>query len=136
MGKFRVINIQESRELVDYLEYKTVVLTIPNLENYNITNESFLNFQSGIFYELNNLFWDFYNYPLYIRIKKDDNSITYTARITNHYMLKNILKLEEIVNSIFLNFPFKFIKKRRISTDEFIVNKLQKIDINNIEVEY
>jgi len=135
MTQFRVISVEESKELVDCLEYKTVLLTIPNLEKYNITNESFLNFQSGIFYELNNLFWDFYNSPLYISIKKEDNSTTYIARITNHYMLKNVFKLEEVVNNIFLNFPFKTIKKRRISSDEFIINKLQKIDINNMIVE-
>lgn len=135
MEQFRVLDIRESKELVDYLEYRTVVLTIPNLDKYNITNESVLNFQSGIFHELNNLFWDFYNYPLHIRIKKENNTTTYTVRVTNHYTLKNIFKLEEIVNNIFLEFPFKYIKKRKISNDEFIVNKLRKIDINNIEVE-
>ena len=134
MAQFRVLNIQESTELVDYLEYKTVVLTIPNLETYNITNESILEFHSKILYELNNLFWDFYNSPLYIKITKETN-ITYTIRITNRYMLKNIVRLEEVVNSIFLNFPFKTIKKRKNLNDEFIVNKIQKMNINNIEIE-
>jgi len=135
MEQFRVLDIRESKELVDYLEYRTVVLTIPNLDSYNITNESVLNFQSGVFYELNNLFWDFHNYPLRIRIKKENNTTTYTVRVTNNYTLKNIIKLEEIVNNIFLKFPFKYIKKRKISNDEFIVNKLRKIDISSIEVE-
>ena len=134
MAQFRVLNIQESTELVGYLEYKTVVLTIPNLEIYNITNESILEFHSKILYELNNLFWDFYNSPLYIKITKETN-ITYTIRITNRYMLKNIVRLEEVVNSIFFNFPFKTIKKRKNLNDEFIVNKIQKMNINNIEIE-
>lgn len=130
MTEFKVSNIELSSEHIKQLEYKLVILTIPNLEKYNVSHESVLNFQTRLFYELNNLFWDPDNLQIYIRIKNNESYYKYSIRVTNTYNLKNILRLENTVNNIFERFPFKYIsKKRRNTCEEYISYKVQKLNI-------
>jgi hypothetical protein len=130
MVEFKVHNIQETNEFIGYLEHKLVVLTIPNLENYGVSNESVLNFQAKLFYDIDNLFWDPSKSPIYIRIHRDDTYYKYTIRVTNLYNLKNIVNLENVVNSLFKKFPFKYVtKKRRQLSEEYISYKVQKMNI-------
>ena len=131
MTEFNVINIEQKNEFIGYKEYKLVILTIVNLESYYVSRKSILNFQTRLFYELNNLFWDPSCSPIYIRIEKDESEYKYIIRVTNIYMLKNIVYLENLVNRIFYEFPFKFInKKRRVINEYYIRSKIQKINLN------
>ena len=128
MTEFKVLNIETKIESIKYLQYNIIILTIPNLEKYNVSHESVLNFQSRLFYELNNLFMD--QETLYIRIQRNESYYKYSIRVTNIYNLKNILRLENTVNSIFEGFPFKYIsKKRRNTCEEYISYKVQKLNI-------
>ena len=128
MTEFKVLNIETKIESIKYLQYNIIILTIPNLEKYNVSHESVLNFQSRLFYELNNLFMD--QETLYIRIQRNESYYKYSIRVTNIYILKNILRLENTVNSIFEGFPFKYIsKKRRNTCEEYISYKVQKLNI-------
>jgi hypothetical protein len=130
MVEFKVHNIQQTNEFIEYLEYKLVVLTVPNLENYGVSYESVLNFQTKLFYDIDNLFWDQSKSPIYIRINRDDAYYKYIIRVTNLYNLKNIVNLEIMVNSLFKTFPFKYItKKRRQLSEEYISYKVQKMNI-------
>ena len=128
MTEFKVLNIETKIESIKYLQYNIIILTIPNLEKYNVSHESVLNFQTRLFYELNNLFMD--QETLYIRIQRNESYYKYSIRVTNIYILKNILRLENTVNSIFEGFPFKYIsKKRRNTCEEYISYKVQKLNI-------
>ena len=128
MTEFKVLNIETKIESIKYLQYNIIILTIPNLEKYNVSHESVLNFQTRLFYELNNLFMD--QETLYIRIQRNESYYKYSIRFTNIYILKNILRLENTVNSIFEGFPFKYIsKKRRNTCEEYISYKVQKLNI-------
>jgi hypothetical protein len=130
MVEFKVHKIQQTNEFCSYLEFNLVELTIPNLEAYGVTHESLLNFQTKLFYEIDNLFWDPNNSPIYIRIHRNDTYYTYTIRVINLYNLKNINRLEHLVNSIFDTFPFKYLnKKRRLLSEEFISHKVQKMTL-------
>lgn len=130
MTEFKILNIETSIEHIKYLQYKLIILTIPNLEKYNVSRESVLNFQTRLFYELNNLFMDLDNQQLYIRIQRNESYYKYIIRITNIYTLKNILHIESTVNTIFEHFPFKYIsKKRRNTCEEYISHKVQKLNI-------
>jgi hypothetical protein len=125
MTEFKVSKIEQTIEYVGHLKYNIVCLVIPNLEHYDVTHESVLNFQSRLFCELSNLFWE----P-YIRIERDNFQYRYTIRVYNIYSLKNVNKLEEIVNRIFEKFPFKrYSNKRRIINETFIRNKISRLNI-------
>ena len=125
MTEFKVSKIEQTVEYVKHLKYDIIRLVIPNLEHYDITHESVLNFQSRLFCELSNIFWE----P-YIRIERDNSFYVYTIRVYNIYSLKNINKLESIVNRIFEKFPFKrHTNKRRIINETFISNKISRLSI-------
>ena len=130
MTEFKVLNVESTIENIKYLQYNLVILTIPNLEKYNVSRDSVLNFQTRLFYELNDLFWDSDNPQIYIRIHKNESYYKYIIRVTNTYNLKNILVVRTVVNNIFERFPFKYIsKKRRNTCEEYISYKVQKLNI-------
>ena len=130
MVDFNVIKIIQTNELIEYQTYTNIIITLPNLERYNVVSESALNFQSKLFYELNNIFWDPYK-SLYIRINKNSDYINYTVRITNMYMLKNLIYLKDYINSMLNNYKFKYLSnKRRLYSEEYITSKVQKINIS------
>jgi len=126
MAEFNVLNIELKKEMVAYKEYNNVIITIPNVEVYEITKESASNFNNRMHYELNNLFWS----PL-IRLTKIDSSYIYNIRVYNIYSINNIYKLEAIINNIFNTFPFvkKNNKRKQLSFDDNISNKLLKLNI-------
>ena len=129
MVDFNVIKIIQTNELIEYQTYTNIIITLPNLERYNVVSESALNFQSKLFYELNNIFWDPYK-SLYIRIDKNSDYINYTVRITNMYMLKNLIYLKDYINSMLNNYKFKYLSnKRRLYSEDYITSKVQKINI-------
>ena len=131
MGDFSVISINQTTETIECKVYDNIILTLPNLKAYNVEHESILNFQTKLFYELNNIFWDPYNSPIYIRIDKNTSYITYILRVTNKYMLKNKLFLKDYVNNMLNTFNFKYTsKKRRLYSEDYISHKVQKLDIN------
>lgn len=130
MVDFSVIKIIQTNEIIEYQTYTNIIITLPNLERYNVVSESALNFQSKLFYELNNIFWDPYK-SLYIRINKNSDYINYTVRITNMYMLKNLIYLKDYINSMLNNYKFKYLSnKRRLYSEEYITSKVQKINIS------
>jgi hypothetical protein len=118
MCEFKVVSIKESVEIFGYLEYKSVHLKIPNLEEYSVIRESVLNFQHRLFNELENLFWDAetYKYP-HIEIERNNSYYTYKIHITNAYTYYNISKLEQVVNYILSDFPFKYCSRKRKSLE-------------------
>uniref|UniRef100_A0A6C0D4W5 Uncharacterized protein n=1 Tax=viral metagenome TaxID=1070528 RepID=A0A6C0D4W5_9ZZZZ len=125
MVEFQVIKIEQTYEFIRYQRYNLVNLTIPNLELYEVTHESVSNFQMRLFYELHNLFWD----P-YIRIEKNSSYYTYKIRVYDTYILKNINKLEQLVNHIFNTFPFKrYSTKRKIIDEVKLINKISRLNI-------
>ena len=125
MVEFKVLKIQQDIEEIGYIKYNIAIITIPNLELYEVTHESFLNFQSRIYYELNILFWD----P-YIRFEKNPAYYKYIIRIYNINSLKNISNLESVVNNIFTSFPFKRnSKKRKMINHTDITNKISRLTI-------
>jgi hypothetical protein len=125
MVDFKVLNIQRNIEEVGHIKYNIATLIIPNLELYEVTHESFLNFQSRLYYELKVLFWD----P-YIRFEKNEANYKYSIRIYDIYSLENISKLEGVVNNIFSSFPFKCkSKKRKMINYVDITNKISKLTI-------
>jgi hypothetical protein len=129
MVDFSVIKIVQTNELVEHKTYTNIIITLSNLERYNVSSESALNFQSKLFYELNNIFWDPYK-SLYIRIDKNNDHINYTVRITNMYMLKNLMYLKDYINSMLNNYKFKYLSnKRRLYSEDYITSKVQKINI-------
>jgi hypothetical protein len=128
--EFKVHKIELTKELCEHLEFTLVELTIPNLESYNVTRDSVLNFQTVLFDKVNNLFWDPSNSPIYIRINTNEIYYKYIIRVTNIYNLKNITLLESLVNSLFEKFIFKYVnKKRRLLSEEYISYKVQKMNI-------
>ena len=123
MAELKVVSVEKTVEYFDHLMYNVVNLTIPNLELYEIVNESTMNFQSKLFYEITNLFWN----P-YIRIEKNSSYYTYKIRVYDLYSLKNISILENLVNSILEKFPFKTSsRKRKQISDISEINKRVKI---------
>lgn len=123
MAELKVISVEKTVEYFDHLMYNVVNLTIPNLELYEIVNESIMNFNSKLFYEITNLFWN----P-YIRIEKNSSYYTYKIRVYDVYSLKNISILENLVNSILEKFPFKTSsRKRKQISDIYEINKRVKI---------
>ena len=123
MAELKVISVEKTVEYFDHLMYNLVNLTIPNLELYEIVNESILNFHSKLFYEITNLFWN----P-YIRIEKNASYYTYKIRVYDVYSLKNISMLENLVNNILEKFPFKTnSRKRKQISDICEINKRVKI---------
>jgi hypothetical protein len=129
MVDFSVIKIVQTNELIEHKTYTNIIITLSNLERYNVSSESALNFQSKLFYELNNIFWDPYK-SLYIRIDKNNDHINYTVRITNMYMLKNVMYLKDYINSMLNNYKFKYLSnKRRLYSEDYITSKVQKINI-------
>jgi hypothetical protein len=129
MVDFSVIKIIQTNELIEHKTYTNIIITLSNLERYNVSSESALNFQSKLFYELNNIFWDPYK-SLYIRIDKNNDHINYTVRITNMYMLKNVMYLKDYINSMLNNYKFKYLSnKRRLYSEDYITSKVQKINI-------
>jgi hypothetical protein len=129
MVDFSVIKIIQTNELIEHKTYTNIIITLSNLERYNVSSESALNFQSKLFYELNNIFWDPYK-SLYIRIDKNNDHINYTVRITNMYMLKNLMYLKDYINSMLNNYKFKYLSnKRRLYSEDYITSKVQKINI-------
>lgn len=126
MVEFQVINIEQKDEFIGYQKYDLVNLTIPNLELYEITHESVMDFQMRLFYEIANLFWN----P-YIRIKRNSSYYTYIIRVYNTYTLKNIDTLQILVNDILKIFPFKRnSKKRKIIDETHIRNKISRLSID------
>ena len=126
MVEFQVINIEQKDEFIGYQKYDLVNLTIPNLELYEITHESVMDFQMRLFYEITNLFWN----P-YIRIKRNSSYYTYIIRVYNTYTLKNIDTLQILVNDILKIFPFKRnSKKRKIIDETHIRNKISRLSID------
>lgn len=129
MVDFSVIKIVQTNEIIEHKTYTNIIIILPNLERYNVSSESALNFQSKLFYELNNIFWDPYK-SLYIRIDKNNDHINYTVRITNTYMLKNLMYLKDYINSMLNNYKFKYLSnKRRLYSEDYITSKVQKINI-------
>ena len=129
MVDFSVIKIVQTNEIIEHKTYTNIIIILPNLERYNVSSESALNFQSKLFYELNNIFWDPYK-SLYIRIDKNNDHINYTVRITNMYMLKNLMYLKDYINSMLNNYKFKYLSnKRRLYSEDYITSKVQKINI-------
>jgi len=123
MAELKVVSVEKTVEYFDHLMYNVVNLTIPNLELYEIVNESTMNFQSKLFYEITNLFWN----P-YIRIEKNSSYYTYKIRVYDLYSLKNISILENLVNSILDKFPFKTISRKRKQINDICeINKRVKI---------
>jgi hypothetical protein len=123
MAELKVISVEKTVEYFDHLMYNVVNLTIPNLELYEIVNESTMNFHSKLFYEITNLFWS----P-YIRIEKNASYYTYKIRVYDLYSLKNISMLENLVNNILEKFPFKTSsRKRKQISDIYEINKRVKI---------
>ena len=123
MADLKVISVEKTVEYFDHLMYNVVNLTIPNLELYEIVNESILNFHSKLFYEITNLFWN----P-YIRIEKNSSYYRYKIRVYDVYSLKNISMLENLVNNILEKFPFKTSsRKRKQISDICEINKRVKI---------
>jgi hypothetical protein len=123
MAELKVISVEKTVEYFDHLMYNLVNLTIPNLELYEIVNESTMNFHSKLFYEITNLFWS----P-YIRIEKNASYYTYKIRVYDLYSLKNISMLENLVNNILEKFPFKTSsRKRKQISDIYEINKRVKI---------
>ena len=123
MAELKVISVEKTVEYFDHLMYNVVNLTIPNLELYEIVNESILNFHSKLFYEITNLFWN----P-YIRIEKNSSYYRYKIRVYDVYSLKNISMLENLVNNILEKFPFKTnSRKRKQISDICEINKRVKI---------
>jgi len=123
MAELKVISVEKTVEYFDHHMYNVVNLTIPNLELYEIVNESTMNFHSKLFYEITNLFWS----P-YIRIEKNASYYTYKIRVYDLYSLKNISMLENLVNNILEKFPFKTSsRKRKQISDIYEINKRVKI---------
>jgi hypothetical protein len=123
MADLKVISLEKTVEYFEHLMYNVVNLTIPNLELYEIVNESTMNFHSKLFYEITNLFWN----P-YIRIEKNASYYTYKIRVYDLYSLKNISMLENLVNNILEKFPFKTSsRKRKQISDIYEINKRVKI---------
>jgi len=131
MCEFKVLSINEFIEKIEYLEYKCISITIPNLEEFFVLKESVFNFQHRLFQELENLFWDplTYKYP-YIRIERNSSYYIYTIRITNIYNYNNIYKIESIVNYIFSDFPFKYSSRKRRSLENLeLITNLKKMKV-------
>jgi len=120
----KVISIQVKKEYIEYLEYNTIIITIPNLELHKITKQSILNFQHRLFYELRYLLLD----PL-IRIEKNNSYYSYNCRIYDSYAFNNINKLEPLLNTLFNTFPFILINKKRISSFDSINTNIKKLKI-------
>jgi len=126
MVEFKVLNSKLVKENVGYKEYYNVIITIPNLEVYEVTKESASNFNNRIHYELDVLFWN----PL-ISLTRTSTEYIYTIRIYNIYSLNNVNKVKNLVNNIFNTFPFvrKNNKRKQLSFDDNISNKLVKLSI-------
>lgn len=123
MAELKVISVEKTVEYFDHLMYNVVNLTIPNLELYEIVNESTMNFHSKLFYEITNLFWN----P-YISIEKNTSYYTYKIRVYDLYSLKNISMLENLVNNILEKFPFKTSSRKRKQINDICeINKRVKI---------
>ena len=128
MVEFSVLNVELKKELVEYKEYNTVVITLPNLELYEVNNVSVINFNNRIHYELNILFWN----PL-ISLRRTSLTYVYTLRIYNTDSLQNVPKVRGLINRIFETFPFirKNNKRKQLSFDDNISNKLTKLNLKN-----
>jgi hypothetical protein len=126
MVEFSVLKCELGKETVGYKEYHTVIITIPNLEVYEITKESASNFNSRMHYELDILFWN----PL-ISLTKTSMEYIYKIRIDNVYCDNDVNKVKQVVNNIFNTFPFvrKNNKRKQLSLDDNISNKLVKLSI-------
>jgi len=126
MVEFSVLNLELAKETVGYKEYNTVIITIPNLEVYEITKESASNFNNRMHHELDILFWN----PL-ISLNRTSMEYIYTIRIYEVYCVKNFEKVEKLINNIFDTFPFarKNNKRKQLSFDDNISNKLVKLSI-------
>jgi len=126
MVEFTVLNIELKKVMVGYKEYNTIIITIPNLEVYEITKESASNFNNRMHYELDILFWN----PL-ISLNKTSTEYIYTIRINYVYCVDNFNKVEQVINNIFNTFPFvrKNNKRKQLSFDDNISNKLVKLSI-------
>jgi len=126
MVEFSVLNVELKKELVEYKEYNTVVITLPNLELYEVNSVSITNFNNRIHYELNILFWN----PL-IRLTRTSSTYVYNIRIYNTDSLQNVATVRELINRIFKTFQFirKNNKRKQLSFDDNISNKLVKLTI-------
>ena len=126
MVEFKVLNSKLVKENVGYKEYYNVIITIPNLEVYEVTKESASNFNNRMHNELDILFWN----PL-IHLTKTSSEYIYNIRIYNIYSVNNFKKVEKLVNNIFDTFPFlrKNNKRKQFPIDDNISNKLFKLTI-------
>lgn len=130
MVDFQVLNSYVTEEKVQHLTYKQYVLVIPNLETHYVSHESFQNFQARLFNELSDFFFQKF---LHIKTEKNEYSYTYRIRVIYPQLLNKLDILNNKINTIIHTFPFKFItKKRRKNSDEYVVNKIQKLNIDSI----
>lgn len=97
-----IIDINIKKVYYDYLEVCNVEVSIPNLELMGITNESVLNFQTRLFYEVGNLLL-----TNQVFINRSEDKYTYIFRIKDYYALNNIDKIKPLGDYILNNFSYK-----------------------------